>query len=41
MELLGKTGRVRTTPLTRSILDYMTKDENQDDTYIQSDPFKS
>ena len=41
MEVLGKTGLVKTSKLDKNILDYAKVSEDQTDNYIQLDPFKS
>jgi hypothetical protein len=40
MEVLGKTGLVKTSRLDKNILSYARVSDDQTDDYIQSDPFK-
>lgn len=39
MELLYHTGTIRTTPISKSILDYMILDEDQTDNYKREERF--
>ena len=39
MELLYHTGTIRTTPISKPILDYMVLDEDQTDNHKQAQPF--